>query len=169
MVAGSMPHALRSWRVGLAASRMPHPALPAAARLHPCAVLGCLKDALFELHEGVEWGLLEPGFEAQQRQQARSCLPPGTVPRCSRRLLVERQACASHAHPLCPLHGPAFQSRPAPQLLNAAANELHSDKRLVVELAREHRLADRYAAEVKARGKMASWAGGGWCMGAAAQ
>ncbi|PRW20259.1 adenylate guanylate cyclase [Chlorella sorokiniana] len=33
------------------------------------AVLGCLKDALFELHEGVDWGLLDPEYERQQRQQ----------------------------------------------------------------------------------------------------
>lgn len=32
------------------------------------AVLGCLKDALFDLHEGVVWGLLSPAFEEQQRQ-----------------------------------------------------------------------------------------------------
>lgn len=32
-------------------------------------MLGCLKDALFELHEGVAWGLLDPEFEHQQRQQ----------------------------------------------------------------------------------------------------
>lgn len=48
----------------------------AQAARHPSfmprpAVLGCLKDALFELHEGVAWGLLEPEFERQQRQQVR--------------------------------------------------------------------------------------------------
>lgn len=31
-------------------------------------MLGCLKDALFDLHEGVAWGLLSPAFEEQQRQ-----------------------------------------------------------------------------------------------------
>ncbi len=41
------------------------------------AVLGCLKDALFDLHEGVVWGLLAPAFEEQQRQV-------GGAGRCSR-------------------------------------------------------------------------------------
>ena len=45
-----------------------HPVLGPAPHSRP-AVLGCLKDALFELHEGVAWGLLDPEFEHQQRQQ----------------------------------------------------------------------------------------------------
>lgn len=43
-----------------------HPSLPCPPRF---SVLGCLKDALFELHEGVAWGLLSSEFERQQRQQ----------------------------------------------------------------------------------------------------
>ena len=34
---------------------------------HLQAVWGCLKDALSELHEGQEWGLLPRGFAAEQR------------------------------------------------------------------------------------------------------
>jgi hypothetical protein len=67
------------------------------------AVLGCLKDCLFDLHEGVAWGLLSPEFESQQRQQ----------------------------------------------LVNAAANELHTDKQLCLQLAREHGIVEEYAAQVK--------------------
>ena len=66
-------------------------------------MLGCLKDSLFDLHEGVAWGLLSPEFESQQRQQ----------------------------------------------LLNAAANELHTDKQLCLQLAREHGILEEYAAQVK--------------------
>ncbi len=47
------------------------PSLPCHSLL---AVLGCLKDGLFELHEGVAWGLLDPEFESQQRQQVRLLL-----------------------------------------------------------------------------------------------
>ena len=73
----------------------------------PCyAVLGCLKDCLFDLHEGAAWGLLCPEFESQQRQQ----------------------------------------------LLNAAANELHTDKQLCLQLAREHGIVEEYAAQVKVGG-----------------
>ncbi|KAL4451396.1 hypothetical protein ABPG77_009468 [Micractinium sp. CCAP 211/92] len=77
------------------------------------AVLGCLKDALFDLHEGVVWGLLAPAFEEQQRQL----------------------------------------------LVNAAANELHNDKQLCIQLAREHGLLEAYAAALKAgrRGGVADY------------
>lgn len=95
-------------RPGLVASRM------SLARRHPAtagsfgplllpAVLGCLKDALWDLHEGVVWGLLEPAFEQGQQKQ----------------------------------------------LLNAAANELNTDKQLVLQLAREHGLLEEYAAQVQ--------------------
>lgn len=50
----------------------------------------------------------------------------------------------------------AFRSHLSPpcmcsscQLLNAAANELHNDKLLVLELAREEGLLSEYAAEVQ--------------------
>lgn len=71
------------------------------------AVLGCLKDALFDLHEGVAWGLLSPAFEEQQRQL----------------------------------------------LVNAAANELHNDKQLCIQLAREHGLLEAYASALKGGGR----------------
>ncbi|KAL4420682.1 hypothetical protein ABPG75_010338 [Micractinium tetrahymenae] len=70
------------------------------------AVLGCLKDSLFDLHEGAAWGLLSPAFEEQQRQL----------------------------------------------LVNAAANELHNDKQLCIQLAREHGLLEAYSAALKRKG-----------------
>ncbi|PSC71684.1 phosphoglucomutase [Micractinium conductrix] len=94
------------------ASDLGEPALSPDARLRMLleqgkdveqAVLGCLKDTLFDLHEGVVWGLLEPNFEEAQRQA----------------------------------------------LVNAAANELHTDKQLCLQLAREHGLDERYAAALK--------------------
>jgi hypothetical protein len=66
-------------------------------------VLGCLKDCLFDLNEGVTWGLLDPGFEQQQRQA----------------------------------------------LVNAAANELNTDKQLCVQLAHEHGVLGQYAARLQ--------------------
>ena len=43
--------------------RLPH---LSSKRSH--AVLGCLKDALFDLHEGVSWGLLDPACGRRRRQ-----------------------------------------------------------------------------------------------------
>ena len=122
-------------------------ALLAALQLGPtpaptAAVLGCLKDALFELHEGVAWGLLSPGFESQQRQQARGG--------GARRRWV--CGCAAELAPHA-ADATSLSSRPFPtsQLFNAAANELHTDKQLVVELAREAGLLHEYCAELEVR------------------
>lgn len=65
----------------------------------PAAVLGCLKDCLYDLHEGVTWGMLDPEFEGQQRQA----------------------------------------------LINAAANELNTDKQLCVQLAHEQGVLEQFA------------------------
>lgn len=107
--------------------------------------MGCLKDALFELHEGVAWGLLDSSFEKQQRQQ---------VWRGGGRSIayvLQGVWGGCQARPACSLKSSALPSRPSLQLVNAAANELASDKLLMVELAREHGVLEGYTTQLKVR------------------
>ena len=72
------------------------------------AVFGCLKDALFELNEACEWGLLSGSTG-----------------------------------------GDTFVNTQRNQLINQAAQELMNDKNLVLELAREHGLFEKYVQEIQ--------------------
>lgn len=114
-----------------------HMPLPAVSCCPPCfltqgkdveqAVLGCLKDALFDLHEGVVWRLLAPAFEEQQRQVGGAgrcaCVHDGTeIPRC--------QECNCAVVPWCEAQRPAKHARwvtpSARRAIAALASRLHT-------------------------------------------